>query len=63
MKTIKVYLNPTNLVLLKSEGGVKKRRVVEAELIEDRKLSVLVKLPDGNIIKRMKARDVVWKMS
>ncbi len=50
MKKIKVYLNT------KVEG---KRKVVNAELIEDRKDSVVVKLPDGNIIKRRKNRDVV----
>jgi len=43
---IKIYLGAT-------------REVVEAELVEDRKFSVLVKLADGNIIKRKKSTQVV----
>jgi hypothetical protein len=35
------------------------KRVVEAELVEDRKHSVLVKLTDGNVIKRKKSTQVV----
>jgi hypothetical protein len=43
---IKVYLGAT-------------REVVEAELVEDRELSVLVKLADGNVIRRKKSTQVV----
>jgi hypothetical protein len=48
MKKIQVYL-----------GEGTNRHVVEAELVEDRPSSVLVKLDDGNIIKRKKSRQVV----
>lgn len=46
---MKIYLN--------DEEG--KRKVVEATLVEDRLTTILVKLPDGNIIKRNKKRDLV----
>ncbi len=49
MKKIKVYVNT------KTEG---KRKVVNAELIEDRKATVVVRLPDGNVIVRRKNRDL-----
>ena len=49
MKKIKVYLNT------KKEG---KRKVVNAELLEDRIGSVVVRLPDGNVIVRRKNRDL-----
>jgi hypothetical protein len=35
------------------------REIVEAELISEAATTVHVKLPDGNIIKRKKGRDVV----
>lgn len=50
MKKIKIYLNT------KKEG---KRKIVNAELLEDRTKTVLVRLPDGNVIVRKKNRDVV----
>lgn len=50
MKKIKIYLN------IKKED---KRRIVNAELLEDRNTTVLVGLPDGNVIVRKKNRDVV----
>lgn len=37
----------------------KERKIVEAELIQDRKKSVLVRLADGNVIVRKKSRQVV----
>ena len=46
---MKVYLNDKS----------NKRKIVNAELLEDRKYSVLVALPDGNIIVRKKKRDLV----
>jgi hypothetical protein len=46
---MKVYLN--------DKDGQKK--IVEAELIQDRKYSVIVKLEDGNKIVRNKKRHVV----
>lgn len=46
MNKIKIYLG-------------KEREIVEAELIEDRKITIKVKLPDGNIIIRKKKRDIV----
>lgn len=46
---MKIYLND-------KEG---KRQVVEATLVADRPTTILVKLPDGNIIKRNKKRDLV----
>jgi len=45
-KKIKIYLG-------------KDRTIVEAELIEDRALTVFVRLADGNTIKRKKASQVV----
>ena len=47
-ETIKIYL-----------GNGETKREVEAELVEDRKHSVLVKLADGNVIKRKKSTQVV----
>ena len=46
METIKIYLGQD-------------KRVVEVELVENREKNVLVKLPDGNIIKRKKSTQVV----
>ena len=48
MSTIKIYL-----------GHGETKREVEAEMVEDRTHSVLVKLADGNIIKRKKSTQVV----
>lgn len=45
MKTVQIYLG-------------KERLIIDARLIETREKSVLVKLPDGNIIIR-KNRDIV----
>ena len=49
MKSIKVFVN----------DGVGKRKVLNAELLKDRPRSVLVALPDGNIVVRKKSRDLV----
>ena len=46
MKIIKVYLG-------------RPQQVVEAELVEDKGTTCMVKLPDGNIIKRKKKSQVV----
>ena len=35
-----------------------KRKIVFAELIEERKSTIVVKLPDGNVITRKKLRDI-----
>lgn len=48
MKNIEIYL-----------GFKDTKRIVTAELVEDRTHSVLVKLPDGNVIKRKKSTQVV----
>lgn len=45
---MKVYINDKN----------GKRKLITVELIENRKLTVLVKLPDGNVIVRKKKRDL-----
>ena len=45
---MKIYLN--------DKDG--KRQVVDAELIRENSLTVLVKLIDGNVIKRNKKRDL-----
>lgn len=34
-----------------------KRRVIDAELIQETKTTVIVKMPDGKIISRKKKRD------
>lgn len=44
---MKVYIN--------NKGG---RKLVEAELIKENKATVIVKLPDGNIVSRKKKRDL-----
>jgi len=49
LKKIKVYLNDKD----------NKRKIVTAELLKDNKTSIIVRLPDGNIIKRKKKRDLV----
>jgi hypothetical protein len=41
-----------------NDGKSGERKLVEAELIKDNKSTMLVKLPDGNIILRKKARDL-----
>jgi hypothetical protein len=48
MAQVKVLIN----------DGIGKRKVVEAEVIQDRKTTILVRLPDGNIITRKKKRDL-----
>ena len=53
METIKVYVDN------RKDGVVIGRKVVEAELVENRSTSVIVRLPDGNVIKRKKSRDIV----
>jgi len=47
---MKVYLN--------SENKNKPRKLVEAELIKEFATTLLVKLPDGNVIIRKKKRDL-----
>ncbi|KKL26625.1 hypothetical protein LCGC14_2393450 [marine sediment metagenome] len=47
MKKIKVFINEGN-----------ERKLVDVELLESRKYTVRVRLPDGNIITRKKKRDL-----
>ena len=49
---MKVYLN-------RNKDAIQERKIVDAVLVKDRATTVLVKLPDGNIIVRKKKRDVV----
>lgn len=51
---IKVYVNKHD-----RSGNVVGRKVVSANLIEERPHSVLVQLPSGKVIVRKKDRDVV----
>jgi len=44
---LKVYVNDKN-----------GRKLVEAELIKENKATVIVRLPDGNIVSRKKKRDL-----
>ena len=53
MGQVKVYLDDG-----KRTG---KRKLVEAQLIEDRPTTFLVKLPDGNTVTRKKSRDLPTK--
>ena len=53
MKTIKVWLN----------DGPNTRRSVDAELVKENALTVKVRLPDGNMVKRNKARDIVKEVT
>jgi len=46
-------------VKLNADKKGEQRKVVDAELLEQRKTTVLVKLSDGNIIVRNKKRDLV----
>ena len=46
---VKIFLDD------RQNGG---RRLVEAELVEDRPTTVFVRLPDGNLITRKKSRDL-----
>ena len=48
---MKVYIN--------DRKNLKKRIIIEAELIKESDKTVTVRLPDGNIIKRKKKRDIV----
>lgn len=36
----------------------KNRRIVDAELIQENKATIIVKMPDGKIISRKKKRDI-----
>jgi hypothetical protein len=49
MRQVKVYLDD------REKGG---RRLVQCELIESRPTTIVVKLPDGNVITRKKSRDL-----
>ena len=49
MRRVKVYLDASR------KGD---RKLVEAELIEDRPTTLVVRLPDGNVITRKKNRDL-----
>lgn len=49
MIPLKVYINDNET------GG---RQIVDAELIKERATTILVKLPDGNVITRQKKRDI-----
>ncbi len=53
MKTIKVWLN----------DGPDSRRSVDAELVRENSLTIRVRLPDGNVVKRNKARDIVKEVA
>lgn len=53
MKTIKVWLN----------DGPDSRRSVDAELVRENALTIVVRLPDGNVVKRNKARDIVKEVA
>lgn len=48
-RRVKVYLDD------KENGG---RKVIEAELLENRATTLLIQLPDGNRIVRKKIRDL-----
>lgn len=50
---MKVYLDIKN-----RRGEITGRKVVNAHLLKDRPHSVLVRLPDGNVVVRKKNRDV-----
>lgn len=49
MRQVKVFLDD------RKNGG---RKIVEATLLEDRQTTVVVQLPDGNVITRKKSRDL-----
>lgn len=49
MRHVKVYVDD------QTNGG---RKLINAELIEDRSTTMKVKLPDGNVITRKKSRDL-----
>jgi len=54
MKTMDVYI-----VDKRSSGGtVLSRKIVQAKIIEERKYTVLVELPDGRQIIRKRKRDI-----
>lgn len=44
---MKVYVNDKN-----------GRKLVEAELIKENKATIIVRLPDGNVVSRKKKRDL-----
>lgn len=50
---MKVYINQHD-----KNGKVIGKKIVEAELLQERPASVVVKLPDGNIVIRKKNRDL-----
>ncbi len=49
MRQVKVYLDD------RKNGG---RKLIEVQLIENRPTTLVVKLPDGNVITRKKSRDL-----
>jgi hypothetical protein len=50
---MKVYVNDVD----------KKRKLIDAELVTDRKTTILVKLVDGNLITRKKKRDLIQEVT
>lgn len=50
LKTIKVFINES--------GNKAERKLVDAEFLEDRGPTILVRLPDGRSIVRKKKRDL-----
>lgn len=57
MAQVKVYINDGGIDP-KGELGPRARRLVDAELLKDRGTTIVVRLPDGNIITRKKKRDL-----
>jgi hypothetical protein len=57
MAQIKVYVNDSSIDP-KGELGTYHRRLINVELLEDRKTTILVRLPDGEVITRKKKRDL-----
>ena len=49
MRQVKVYLDD------RRNGG---RKIIEADILEERETTLKVRLPDGNIITRKKTRDL-----
>lgn len=48
MSQLKVYIN----------NGKEGRRLVNVDIVEERKRTLLVRLPDGKVITRKKVRDL-----
>jgi len=45
-------------IFINSKNRTEPRQLVEAELLKDKETTIIVRLPDGTVVKRKKKRDL-----